>query len=83
MNRINNIIDKLTHNIFDYTCLGIFEKHKLMFSLQMTTNIIAGDDGLNFNEWDFFMKGNTSLDSVKTEKPHKWITESGWKDIEK
>jgi len=49
----------------------------------MTTNIIAGDDGLNFNEWDFFMKGNTSLDSVKTEKPHKWITESGWKDIEK
>jgi len=83
MNRINNIIDKLTHNVFDYTCLGIFEKHKLMFSLQMTINIIIGDDGLNFKEWDFFLKGNTSLDQVKNEKPFKWVSESGWKDIEK
>lgn len=82
MNRINNIIDKLTHNIFDYTCLGIFERHKLMFSLQMTINIIGGDGGLNEAEWEFFMKGNTSLDPVKATKPHKWITESGWKDIE-
>jgi len=31
-NRIRNIIDKLTHNVFNYTTLGIFEVHKLMYS---------------------------------------------------
>lgn len=31
-NRLRNIIDKLTVNIYDYTCLGVFEVHKLMFS---------------------------------------------------
>jgi len=31
-NRLRNIIDKLTLNVYDYTCLGVFEVHKLMFS---------------------------------------------------
>ena len=31
-NRLRNIIDKLTLYVYDYTCLGIFEIHKLMFS---------------------------------------------------
>lgn len=30
--RLRNIIDKLTNNVYDYTCLGIFEIHKLMFA---------------------------------------------------
>lgn len=31
-NRLRNIIDKLTMNVYDYTCMGIFEIHKLMYS---------------------------------------------------
>jgi len=31
-NRLRNIMDKLTQNVYDYTCLGIFEVHKLMYS---------------------------------------------------
>ena len=29
--RVKNIIEKLTMNIYNYTCLGIFERHKIMF----------------------------------------------------
>lgn len=83
MNRINNIIDKLTHNVYDYTCLGVFEVHKQMFSLQMTVMIMDGENQLNNDEWDFFMKGNTSLDEVEDPKPHHWMSETGWKDIQK
>jgi dynein heavy chain len=46
-NRLRSIIDKLTLNVYDYTCLGIFEVHKLMFSFQMTLSIQEGEDLLN------------------------------------
>jgi len=63
--------------------MGIFESHKLMFSFQMTTMIMDGDDDLNKIELDFFLKGNTSLDAVTRKKPFEWISDNGWKDATK
>ena len=80
-NRLRNIIDKLTLNVYDYTCLGIFEVHKLMFSFQMTTMIMDGDEKLNRDELGFFLKGNTSLSPKMEAKPFDWIPDVGWLDI--
>lgn len=63
--------------------MGIFERHKLMFSFQMITMIMEGDNVLNKIEMDFFLKGNTSLDDVERRKPYSWISDNGWKDIQK
>ena len=68
-NRLRNIKDKLTMLVYDFTCMGIFEKHKLMFSFQMVTMIMDGAEELNRPELDFFLKGNTSLDAVERKKP--------------
>jgi dynein heavy chain len=80
-NRLRNIKDKLTMLVYDFTCMGIFEKHKLMYSFQMVTMIMDGDSALNKVELDFFLKGNTSLDPVEQKKPASWLSENGWKDI--
>jgi dynein heavy chain len=80
-NRIRNIKDKLTQLVYDFTCMGIFEKHKLMYSFQMVTMIMDGDEELNRIELDFFLKGNTSLDAVEIRKPYEWISDNAWKDI--
>lgn len=80
-NRLRNIIDKLTINVYDYTCLGIFEIHKLMYSFQMTIQILDGEKLVNRKELDFFLKGNTSLDEVANPKPYPWVPDQGWKDI--
>jgi dynein heavy chain len=82
-NRLRNIKDKLTMLVYDFTCMGIFEKHKLMFSFQMVTMIMDGAEELNRPELDFFLKGNTSLDAVERKKPGPWISDNGWKDIQK
>jgi dynein heavy chain len=82
-NRLRNIKDKLTQMVYEFTCMGIFEKHKLMFSFQMTTMIMDGDGDLNKIELDFFLKGNTSLDAVAKEKPYAWMSANGWKDMER
>jgi dynein heavy chain len=52
-----------------------------MYSFQMVTMIMDGDDELNKVELDFFLKGNTSLDAVDAKKPYPWLSENGWKDI--
>lgn len=62
--RLKFIRDKLTYLVYEFVCMGIFERHKLMFSFQMTTMIMEGDQELNKDELDFFLKGNTSLESV-------------------
>lgn len=77
--RLRFITEKLTQLVYEFTCMGIFESHKLMFSFQMTTMIMDGDDELNREEMDFFLKGNTSLDSVSP-KPFNWMSTNGWKD---
>jgi dynein heavy chain len=46
-NRLRNMIDTIMRNIYDYTCTGIFERHKLMFSFQMTCMIMDGDGVLD------------------------------------
>lgn len=81
-NRLRNIIDKLTLNVYEYTCYGIFEQHKLMFALQMTFMIKDGEKDLNNKELDFFLKGNTSLEQVQKAKPYKWVPDVGWKDLQ-
>jgi len=80
--RLKFITDKLTQLVYEFTCMGIFERHKLMFSFQMTTMIMDGDGVLNKKELDFFLKGNTSLDEVEA-KPYSWISINGWKDAVK
>lgn len=73
----------MTQTMYDYTCMGVFEKHKLLFSFQMTSMILDGDNDLDKREFDFYMKGNPSLDRPKEPSPHSWLSETGWKDTMK
>ena len=81
-NRLKNITEKLTTNVYDFTCMGIFERHKLMYSFQMTTMIMSDAGTMIAKELSFFLKGNTSLDEVKKKKPFNWISDAGWKDLQ-
>jgi len=49
----------------------------------MITMIMDGDNELNRVELDFFLKGNTSLDAVEIRKPYTWISDNGWKDMQR
>ena len=79
--RVDCIISVLTKAVYDYTCTGIFEQHKLMFSVQMCTMLLDGDGQLNREELDFFLKGNIALDKIDRTKPADWIPDAGWKDM--
>jgi len=80
-NRLKHMTDSITRNVYDYTCTGIFERHKLMFSFQMTSMIMDAAGKIERKEVDFFLKGNTSLSDAARPAPVEWISASGWKDL--
>ena len=54
--RLRNIMDTLTHNVYNYGCTGIFEKHKLLFSFQITIKLEQDVGSVKQEELDFFIK---------------------------
>jgi len=81
--RLLNMSKTMTEMIYDYTCTGIFETHKLMFSVQMTTMIMEERGTLDRPMLAFFLKGDTSIDEPSEAKPPDtdFISNAGWKDI--
>ena len=68
-NRLRNVVEALTYDVYNFTCLGLFERHKLMLSFQMTIKIQEGEGRLNREQLDFFLKGNLSLEKSERKSP--------------
>ncbi|XP_073386148.1 dynein-1-alpha heavy chain, flagellar inner arm I1 complex isoform X3 [Physcomitrium patens] len=80
--RLSNIMDALTSDLYNHACMGLFEKHKLMLSFQFTLGILKGDNLLNQQHLDFFLKGNLSLEKALKPNPFPaWFSEQGWQDM--
>ena len=80
--RLKHIMNTLTYMVYNYTCTGIFETHKLMFSFQMTIKILEGEGKLDSQYLDFLLKGNISLERSERKNPFPaWLPDQGWEDI--
>ncbi len=60
--RNNSLNDYHTYSVYKNTCRALFEKHKLLFALQMTVKIMEGNSKLNLEEYDFLLRGGQVLD---------------------
>jgi len=82
--RLENIINTLTLSCYSYSCRGIFETHKLMFSFQMALQIMHGEGALDTSHLDFFLKGNLSLEKSSDPPPGDgFLSDGGWHDMQR
>ncbi|CRL07346.1 CLUMA_CG020322, isoform A [Clunio marinus] len=79
--RLFNILTTLTKNVYDYGCKGIFEKHKLLYSFQLTAKLQQSVGKLTQQEIDFFIKGSVTLEKSEKVCPVKWLNDKGWQDL--
>lgn len=79
--RLRNIIPALTKNVYDYGCTGIFERHKLLFSLQICVKIEQSMGNVSQKQLDFFIKGNVALEKSVKSNPTRWLPLAGWEDL--
>ncbi|KAF5831208.1 dynein-1-beta heavy chain, flagellar inner arm I1 complex [Dunaliella salina] len=81
--RIKALNDYHTYSVYKYTARGLFERHKLLLSLQMCMRILQSANQINLEEWQFFLKGGTVLD--RSQQPNNpsplWISEEAWDNV--
>ena len=81
--RIEHLNSYHTFAVYKYTSRGLFEAHKLLLSLQMCVRILQGDNQVDINEWQFFLRGGMVLD--RSDQPPNpapdWISELAWDNV--
>ncbi|KAK3091630.1 hypothetical protein FSP39_021358 [Pinctada imbricata] len=54
--RVANLIDCITYSVFMYTARGLFERDKIIFTSQMTFQILSAANDINPVELDFLLR---------------------------
>ncbi|KAK2185461.1 hypothetical protein NP493_233g02018 [Ridgeia piscesae] len=81
--RIQNMNEYHTYAVYRYTCRGLFEKHKLLFSFHICTKILEAAGKLNMDEFNFFLRGGVVLDREnQMDNPcASWLLDLSWDNI--
>ncbi|KAG5468437.1 hypothetical protein LSCM1_02417 [Leishmania martiniquensis] len=79
--RLRNIIQTLTYNLYTYVCMGIFAKDKVMLSFQMAMRLLGQEGRMVPPELEFFLRGCVLASKSFPPKPVQWLTERQWNDV--
>eukprot|EP00924_Labyrinthula_sp_SR-Ha-C_P016869 maker-scaffold_6-snap-gene-17.26-mRNA-1 protein AED:0.02 eAED:0.02 QI:0/0/0/1/0.75/0.6/5/0/4681 len=81
--RVDEINSYHTYAVYCYTCRGLFERHKLLFSLQICFNLLKVQGQVRTEELNFLLKGGVVLDKTnQMENPAPEIfTEQQWDSL--
>ncbi|KAL4464296.1 hypothetical protein ABPG72_011341 [Tetrahymena utriculariae] len=78
--RLENLNKYFTYSLYENICRSLFEKHKLIFSLMLTVQIIQGDNKMNMEEWRYFLSGPSGDIKIQN-NPTSWVDENSWIDM--
>ncbi|XP_053403796.1 dynein axonemal heavy chain 2-like isoform X5 [Mercenaria mercenaria] len=81
--RIQHMNEYHTYAVYRFTCRGLFERHKLLFSFQMCAKILEHAGKLNMDEYNFFLRGGVVLDREnQMDNPCSgWLSDVAWDNI--
>ena len=76
--RVRNLTDSITYQLFNYTKRGLFECDKLIFTVQMTFQILLMNKEIEPNELDFLLRFPSQPNVTS---PVDFISNLGWGGI--
>lgn len=77
--RIRNIIQYLTYEIYRYKTRGLYEIHKFLLGLLMALKIDLQQGQVTYEEFQNFIKGGAALDiKACPPVPFAWISDITW-----
>ena len=72
--RVANIIDTVTYNVYNYTSRGLFERDKLIFAAQMAFAILDLRGEINQVELGFLLR----MSAAPSPSPNDFLTAQAW-----
>ena len=84
-NHLLHLIHNITWTFYQNVSKGLFEEHKKLFAFLLCCNIMLGDDLIQADEWDYFVKGGSGgLISNSNPKPAplNWLSDQQWRALE-
>jgi len=81
--RCQNINEFHTERVYVNTCRALFERHKLLFSMQLCFRILMQEGKIPMEEFNFFLFGGGMADRA-TQRPNPakdWIDDTMWDNI--
>ena len=81
--RMKGIIKFHTLQVYKQACRSLFEKDKLLLSMQMCIKLQMAEGLINEDEWAFFLRGGQVLDrsTQPAKPPFDWITQTAWDNL--
>jgi dynein heavy chain, axonemal len=81
--RYKSITKYHTLLVYKTACRSLFEKHKILLSMQMCIKLQMAEGLIDEAEWNFFLRGGQVLDrSTQPQKPpFDWITPQAWDNV--
>ena len=81
--RIKTLNEWHTAAVYNNTCRGLFERHKLLFAFHMTMRILQAQGEVNLEEYVFMMRGGQIVDKQsRVPNPASgWLSERAWDHI--
>ncbi|PNF19938.1 hypothetical protein B7P43_G11467 [Cryptotermes secundus] len=79
--RLDFLRDAFTYNLYSNVCRSLFEKHKLLFSFILCTNIMISAGKLDKDEFMFFLTGGVHLQNDIPNPDPSWVAEKTWDEI--
>jgi len=77
---LSNLKSGITETTFVQVCRGLFNRHKIILSLLMTTSIARNGGEIQDNEWQYFIRATAFMASEPPAKPAEcaWVSELQW-----
>ena len=75
LQRVANLTDSITYQVYKYTTRGLFECDKLIFTVQMAFQILLMTKEVDTNELDFLLRFPSA---PNTTSPVDFISNVGW-----
>ena len=81
--RIRSLNNFHTEATYKYTCIALFEKHKLLFAFQLCINKMKSENKVDLQEYDFFLRGGQIMDrsQVPANPCEEWLSDVAWDNI--
>lgn len=81
--RIESINKYQTYEVYKYACRGLFERHKLLLSLQICVKKMLNEAKIPAEEWDFFLRGGQVIARAeqRANPVSGWLDSAGWDNV--